>query len=271
MAFWTEAREGAVAIARFANEPRNTLTLAGVEELSEIVGRWERDETLRVAILTGASERFFVAHYDVGQLAEGSDRLRAPDAPGPSEELHLFNRVMLRLEALDKIVVAALNGQAMGGGFELALACDFRLARDGDWRYGLPETGVGIIPGAGGTQRMTRLVGVARALDLILHGRPLSPDGALALGLVSRVFPPETFWSSVMGFAANLAARAPIALREAKACVRAAAELPFTEGLRLEQAAFRRCMESEDANGAMRAYLDGKTFASPFGYPFKGR
>ncbi|NWG46331.1 MAG: enoyl-CoA hydratase/isomerase family protein [Alphaproteobacteria bacterium] len=261
--FWTVSRDGAVVTAAFRNEPRNTLTYAGVQELAARLDEWEADPSVRVIVLTGASDRYFIAHYDVGELADASEAAVARQVPPPGEEereIGAFQSIMLRFEASSRIVIAALNGQAMGGGFELALACDFRIARDGDWRYGLPETNVGIIPGAGGTQRMTRLIGTARALDLILHGRPLSADKALELGLIHRVFPPETYAASVSAFAHNLASRAPIALAEAKACIRAAHDTPLRAGLLKESAAFARCMASQDAAGAMRSWLEGRPF-----------
>jgi enoyl-CoA hydratase len=159
------------------------------------------------------------------------------------------------------VTIAALNGNAAGGGCELSLACDFRLMADGPYRYGLPETGVGIIPGAGGTQRMARLLGTARALDLVLHGTLLTPAQALEVGLVHRVYPPSEFRAEVARFAENLAARAPIALAAAKRAIRAGAEQPRLEdGLAIEQEEFGRTMRSKDAAGAMRAWLEGKTY-----------
>jgi len=213
-------------------------------------------------VLTGGGEGVFIAHSEVGELAaaaEASGRSTAP-APAARPRLHPLHELCLRLERLPVPVVAALNGNAAGGGCELALACDFRLLADGPFRFGLPETSVGIIPGAGGTQRMARLLGTAHALDLILHAALLAPNEALAAGLVHRVFPAAEFAGEVRRFAADLAARAPIALAAAKRAIRAGVELPLADGLALEQEQFDRTMRSRDAAGAMRAFLAGERF-----------
>jgi enoyl-CoA hydratase len=157
-----------------------------------------------------------------------------------------------------------IDGVAMGGGIELALGCDFRLLRDGDHMVGLPETNVGIIPGAGGTQRMARMLGTARALDLILHGTTLSPKEALATGLVHRVYDAASFDAEVAHFISELASRAPIALAAAKHSIRQGVTCSLREGLKLEETAFYRTIASADARRAMRAYLKGER------YEFKG-
>ena len=260
---WTQAREGGVVTLVHTNPPRHTLTAAGVRELAQHLDALEQDATLRVLVLTGGGEGVFIAHYEVGELAaaaEASGRSAAP-APAGRPRLHPLHELCLRLERLAVPTVAALNGNAAGGGCELALACDFRLLADGPFRFGLPETSVGIIPGAGGTQRMARLLGTARALDLILHATLLAPGEALAAGLVHRVLPAAGFAGEVRRFAADLAARAPIALAAAKRAIRAGVELPLADGLALEQEQFERTMRSKDAAGAMRAFLAGEAFA----------
>ena len=151
-----------------------------------------------------------------------------------------------------------MNGNAAGGGLEFALGCDFRLLADGDYRIGLPETGVGIIPGAGGTQRFARLLGVAKALELILHGTLLNPQQALALGLVHKLLPEASFEAEALAYATVLAARSPIALAAAKEAIYRGADVGLADGLLLEQELFARCMASEDAAGAMRSALNGK-------------
>ena len=180
--------------------------------------------------------------------------------PGDDSGLHPFHQVILRLERLHAVTIAALNGSAAGGGCELSLGCDFRLMADGPFGYGLPETLVGIIPGAGGTQRFARLLGTARALDLILHGRILSPAEALEIGLVHRVFSPDAFRDQVAAFAADLAGRAPLALAAAKQAIHEGSRLTLEQGLAVEQACFERAMRSQDAAGAMRAWLAGESY-----------
>jgi enoyl-CoA hydratase len=259
MSAWSEAREGGVVTLVHANPPRHTLTAAGVRELHQHLDALEGDASLRALVLTGGGEGVFIAHYEVGELAAAAEGSSRAEAQAP-QRLHPFHELCLRLERLPAITVAALNGNAAGGGLELALACDFRLLADGPFRVGLPETSVGIIPGAGGTQRMTRLLGMARALDLILHATLLAPGDALAHGLVHRVLPAASFAAEVRAFAADLAGRAPIALAAAKRAIRAGAELPLADGLLLEQEQFERTMRSKDAAGAMRAYLRGERF-----------
>lgn len=261
--------DGPIATITMANPPRHTMTAPMVVELNRLIAEIESDAEVRVLVLTGGGEGVFVAHYEVAELADSSERVRAREAPTPARtdapRLHGFHQLMRRLEQMPKVTVAAVNGHAQGGGCELALSCDFRLMADGPFRFGLPETGVGIIPGAGGTQRFARLLGVARALDLILHGTALSPADALELGLVSRVFAAESFRDEVGRFAARLATRAPIALAAAKRAIREGVDLPLDDALALEQQLFNTCMASEDAAGAMRAALAGKP------YKFTGR
>src|SRR5262249_41185459 len=200
----------------------------------------------------------FVAHYEVGELAAMAERNVAREAPSSKPgELHPLHRVLLCLESLRAVTIAALNGNAAGGGCELALACDFRVMADGPFRIGLPEPSVGIIPGAGGTQRMARLLGTARALDLVLHGQLVAPSEALSLGLVHRLLPAAGFRAAALEFAAALASRSPLALAEAKRAIRRGVELPLGEGLAREQRGFVRTMRSRDAAAALRALPGG--------------
>ncbi len=255
-------RRGNVLDVCISNPPTHTLTAGGVAELSQLLDEVEDDPGIRVLVFTGGGEGVFIAHYEVNELADSADR--SPEQMGESddhpEQLHAMHRVCLRLEALPVITVAAVNGNAAGGGCELSLACDFRLMADGPFVFGLPETSVGIIPGAGGTQRYARLLGTARALDLILHARLLNPLEALELGLLHRLFPVESFNDEVRDFADDLVSRAPIALAAAKEAIRRGAEELLEDGLQIEQSCFNRTMRSRDAAGAMRAWLEGKTY-----------
>ena len=248
-----------------SNAPHHTLTEEGVAEFHALLDDVEADDDLRALVVTGGAEGVFIAHYEVAELADTAEAAEtapktAGEVPAPpkSRKLHELNRLCLRLEALRIPTIAAVNGTAGGGGCELALACDFRLLSDGPYRFGLPETNVGIIPGAGGTQRLTRLLGEARSLDLILHGQQVSPNEAHQLGLAHRVFPSESFASEVESFAATLAGRSPIGLAEAKKAIRGAWDRSLEEGLYYEQDCFDRAIHSHDAAGALRAWLNGK-------------
>ena len=259
-------REGHIATLRFSNPPRHTLTADMVSAMREQLAALQGQRDVRVLVLRSATPGVFITHYEVGELAQAAEE-GAGSGSGPElgqRQLHPMHELILSLESFDAVTVAVMDGLAMGGGLELALGCDLRVLRDGPHVVGLPETGVGIIPGAGGTQRLARLLGSARALDLILHGALLSPKDALALGVVSRLFAEDGFDAAVAGFVSNLASRAPIALAQAKRAIRDGLELPLREALQLEQAAFARTMASADARLAMRAYLKGER------YEFKG-
>ena len=251
-----------IACVTMSNPPTHTLVAAGVEELHQAVDALQ-DDDVRVVVFRGGGEGIFIAHYEVGELAATSgarqkERAGAEAGTGRTETLHAFHRLCLKLEASPFLTIAALNGRAAGGGLEFALACDFRLTSDGPWKFGLPETSVGIIPGAGGTQRMARLLGTARALDLVLHARLMNPAEALQLGLVHRVFPAAEFDEKTDAFAKDLAGRAPIAMAAAKAAIHQGAGLPLSEALAFEQQQFDKTIRSEDAAGALTSVLKGK-------------
>lgn len=273
----TLRRKGHVVELGLANPPRHTINARGSQELYKQLQILVKDSSVRVVVLIGESDGIFVRHYEVGELADSSERViergQRPKRPSTSTS---GNRVraegglrgaMRVLESMPQVTIAAINGMAHGGGLELALACDFRLAREGKFTLGLPETGVGILPGGGGTQRLARIVGVARALDLILHGSVFDVATALELGIVSRILPHslEEFRSAVEEFAQNLALRAPVALAKAKQAIREGIELPLTEGLRREAELFGELMATEDAARALRAVVDGKPIP-----PFRG-
>ena len=255
-------REGGIATVTIANPPTHTLTAKGVVELHALLDELERDASLRVLVFTGGGEHVFIAHYEVGELADSADanveRADEPQHDSDREvQLHPFHAFCLRLERLPAITIAALNGSAAGGGCELALACDFRLMADGPYHFGLPETSVGIIPGAGGTQRFARLLGTAKALDLVLHAQLLEPKDAFEHGLVHRIFAKAAFEKKVRRFAEDLAARAPVALAAAKRAIQQGSQLPLEQGLALEQREFERTMRSKDAAEALRAFVSG--------------
>ena len=263
-------RQEHVLRCTLANPPSHTLTAGGVRDLHGLLDELEGDPSVRVVVFTGDSDDVFIRHYEVSELAERAEQNVLADTkkqPEGNTRLHAVHRLCLRLESLHAITVAAINGHAGGGGCEFSLACDFRLMKSGKFTFGLPETSVGIIPGAGGPQRYSRLLGTARAMDLILHARLLSPEQALLLGLVHRVFAAEDFEQEVKAFALDLAQRAPVALRAAKRAILAGAGMPMTEALALEQGCLDETMRSKDAAGAMRSLISGDDVRT---YPWKG-
>jgi enoyl-CoA hydratase len=255
-------RDGHVGTCTLSNPPHHTLTAGGVGELFEVLDDVQADASVRALVFTGGGEDVFIAHYEVDELSAIAEHnieavTTADTAKASDPKLSHMHQLCLRLERMSAITIAAMNGNTAGGGFELSLACDFRLLADGRYRVGLPETSIGIIPGAGGTQRYARLLGTARALDLILHARLLTPAQALELGLVHRIYPADRFREEAEAFAADIAGRAPIALAAAKQAIQQGSRLPLDESLLLEQRCFERTMRSKDAAGAMRAYLMG--------------
>ena len=242
------------------NPPRHTMVAAELQELATFVASLAARDDVRAVLFTGGGEGVFIAHYEVAELADSAEgrATRPRQAPEDDAALHAFHRLTLAMQAAPYVTIAAINGNAAGGGCEFALGCDFRLMANGDYRFGLPETGVGIIPGAGGTQRFTRLLGVAKALDLILHGATLSPQEAHELGLVHRLHAPVDLPDAALAFASNLAARSPIGLAAAKRAIYAGLDVDLAAGLMIEQREFARCMESEDAARALRAALNGE-------------
>ena len=261
-------QEGFVATLTLTNPPRHTINAAGAEALLTALESLDAQTDTRIVVLTGGTEDIFVRHYEVDELATSAERQvreKRPvqpraDQPGQRRRPRGLRGAMDLLEAMDAVTIAAINGMAMGGGLELALACDFRLARSGDFRLGLPETGVGILPGGGGTQRFARMLGVARALDLILHGTVFSPETAYEFGIVSRVLSNDlsAYRKEVAEFADTLAKRAPRALANAKRAIREGVDLPLQEGLRREAELFGELMRTEDAAKALRAAFEGK-------------
>ncbi len=250
-------REGPVLIAILRNPPRNLMNAVMVRELTDLASSLENDVETRVLVLTGEGD-IFITHYDVSELTRLADRIQGATAPPAGGELHGTHKLFLKLQSLPQPVIAAINGAAMGGGCELSLACDFRFMARGEGRIGLPEVRVGILPGAGGTQRMARLLGAARALELMLLGDAVDADTAERIGLVHRACDRDRLMPKVLAFAAELAKRPPLSIALIKQCVLQGSEMPLTDALHLEQDAFWQTMRSPDAARLMREYLAGK-------------
>jgi enoyl-CoA hydratase/carnithine racemase len=246
---WAIERHGAVERWTILGEARrNSLTMALLREGAGHLARAAADRSLRVVVITGQGERAFCAGADLKERARMADAEVAAFHGG-------LRGLLDGLAALPQPVVAALNGAALGGGLELALACDLRLAAAGV-ELGLPEVGLGIIPGAGGTQRLPRLVGAARAKELILTARRLGAAEAHAWGLVAAVVPPERLGAEALALAERLARNAPISLRQAKRAVDGGLHLPLAEGLDLENRLYQDCLPTRDRQEALRAFAE---------------
>lgn len=229
-----------VAVVRMLNDAQGCLDEGSERELAAVLDAIDADDRLRAVVVTGTGKGVFVRHYDVRTLESRARRMAArglsfsTDRPVPESA---YLTCLRRIEESPRPFIAAIDGIAMGGGFELALACDLRLAQEGDYPIGLPEVNIGLLPGAGGTQRLTRLVGPAVAMRSLLLGRVWTPGQAAALGLVDEVVSPEVL-PAALALAGALASRPPKAVSHVKRLVRMAASHGLTEGLGAERTLF---------------------------------
>jgi len=226
----------------------NALNTATITALDRCFADLQDDQTVRVVILRGAGEKAFVAGADIGELA----RMTAAEAEATARR---GQAAMNRIENLGKPVIAAVGGFALGGGCELAMACTFRYAAHSA-KLGLPETGLGLIPGFGGTQRLPRLVGKGQALELVLSGEMISADEACNLGLVNKVFPAGELMAAVHKSAAALAAKSPLTLRLALQAVNNGMEMTREGGCHLEAGLFGVAGASDDGHEGCAAFLE---------------
>ena len=248
---------GNYVICYLSNSPTHTLTSSGVNEIHTFLDQIEKRDDLRVLAFTGDGENVFIKHYEVGELANTAERnLETKKDKQDPKELHAFHTMLLRLRDLDAIVVAGINGNTAGGGCEFSLGCDLRIMADGNFLIGLPETSVGILPGGGGTQRLSRLIGSSRALDLILHAQLVSPKEAFDLGIINKLVSEASFNQELISYFEDLSNRAPIALQQVKKIIHQGLEMTLEESLLVEQKAFDVTMNSKDAARAMRALLN---------------
>ena len=226
----------------------NALNRTALSELQAVLDGLRTDDALRALIITGAGPKAFVAGADIAEF-EGF----TPDEA--TRYARLGQAVFDTLESLPVPTIAAINGYALGGGCELALACTFRLVADSA-RLGLPETSLGLIPGFGGTQRLARAVGRQQALELILTGRQVTAEEAVALGLALRVVPGPQLLDEARAFADQLAVRAPLALRYAREAIADGLDRPLADGLALEARLFGLAAATADMREGVRAFLE---------------
>jgi len=248
-------RKGAVGIITI-NRPKslNALSRATVAELAAAIEELNADDAIRAIILTGAGEKAFVAGADIGEF----NSLRS--AEEAAEYARAGQAVLNRIERLPKPVIAAINGYALGGGCELAMACDIRIAAD-TARLGQPEINLGIIPGYGGTQRLTRLVGKGTAKLLVLSGDQISAQEAQRIGLVDVVVPAAELMPKALELAGKLASKAPVALRLCKQAINEGAEGTLASGLDHEAALFGVVFDTEDRVEGVSAFLEKRKAA----------
>jgi len=241
-------RRGAVAIITINRpEKRNALNIKTREEGAAALEQLQADDGVRVVIITGAGDKAFIAGADIGEFA-GRTALT-------QRAIMLGRSLFTAIDVFPKPVIAMVNGYCLGGGCELALACDLRIASE-TAAFGQPEINLGIIPGGGGTQRLTRLIGEGKSMELILTGEIIDAQTALHLGLVNHVVPADQLEARTMEIANQMAEKSPIALRMAKEAVKLASRSNLDEGLRREVDLFALCFSSEDKDEGVGAFLE---------------
>ncbi len=240
-----------VAIVEMNDPPANTYTYEMMQQLDDAILRARMDEKAYVIVLRGAGEKFFSAGANISMLTKADPQFKYYFC------LHA-NETLSRFEQTPKLVIAALNGHTVGGGLEIALACDIRIAKEEAGKIGLPEVNLGVLPGTGGTQRLSRVVGRARALELMVTGRTFSFEEALEFGLVHYIYDRDTFWDDVMAYAKQFCPpnKASRAVGRIKRAVVTGSEIPFAEALGIERELQQLLFTSEDAKEGLSAYVE---------------
>lgn len=242
-------KKGHVAVATIHRpEVLNALSDAVLAELEETLSAIAKDADIRALVVTGAGEKSFVAGADI----EGLVHLKKAQGEECSKR---GNKIFRQLEELPIPTIAAVNGYALGGGCELAMSCDIRLCAD-NAIFGLPEVGLGITPGYGGTQRLARLIGMGMAKQLVFTAKPIQAEEALRVGLVNAVYPQEELLGAAEKMAERITRNAPIAVRAAKVAMNGGIQLPIDEALLLEAKMNGSCFETADQVEGMTAFLE---------------
>ena len=240
-----------VAILTLTNAPANAYSYAMMLQLDRWILEARMDESVHVILVTGEGEKFFCAGADIGMLQDADPTYKYYFC------LHA-NETISRLEQTPKLVIAALNGHTVGGGLEVAMAADLRIARKDCGKFGLPEVALGVMPGTGGTQRLARMLGKSKAIELMVSGETFGTDRALELGIVNQVFDGEDFMASVMDYARSFTTpgKAAMAVGHIKRSVQSGTDLPLEAGLTLERELQAKLFGSEDAQEGIRSYND---------------
>ncbi|MDP9481568.1 MAG: enoyl-CoA hydratase-related protein [Actinomycetota bacterium] len=242
-------REGNVGYITLDNPPANSYDLAFMEELGGCVNAAAGDDGARAVIFRSASERFFSAGADIKAF-------NANTTEQNMEMIRTAHENLGRIAETPKIFIAQIGATALGGGLEMALACDLRFGAEGEYYLGLPEATLGLLPGNGGTQRLPRLIGVTRALDLMITGRRLSPAEAYELGILDRLFPADRLEEETVKYAEGLASGAAGAIGSIKLAVRRGIDRPLKEGLQIERELVEPLFESEESKEGIGAFME---------------
>jgi enoyl-CoA hydratase len=242
-----ERRDRVAIVTINRPEKRNALNIQTRAEGAAVLDELRADDSVRVVILTGAGDKAFIAGADIAEFAERTAIQQ--------REVMLDRSLFNAIDGFPKPIIAMVNGYCLGGGCEVALACDLRIASD-KASFGQPEINLGIIPGGGGTQRLTRLVGEGKAMEMILSGEIINAENALTIGLVNHVVPADQLEAKTMEIAKRIAEKSPVALRLAKEAVKLASRSNLDEGLRREVDLFALVFSSEDKDEGVKAFLE---------------
>ena len=238
-----------VALIHLNRPPANSYDRGFIDDLNAAIDEIRFDESIGAVVLTSDLPKFFSAGADIGMFRTVTPRARAMTI------LHM-HEVLLKMEHTPKIFIAAIGGHALGGGLEIALATDFRFAAEGDYRLGVPEVTLGLLPGNGGTQRLPRLIGRQKAMELLLTGKPLDPKTAAAFGIVDRLLAPDRLLPEAVSFAASMAAGPRAAIGEIKLVAKQGLEMSLESALALERGGIFRLFETADAKEGLSAFAE---------------
>ena len=243
-----------IALLELADPPANTYTHEMMKEMDEHIISARFDESVEVIVLTGAGDKFFSAGANITMLSKADPYFKYYFC------LHA-NETLNRFEQTPKLVIAALNGHTVGGGLEIALAADIRIARKGGGKIGVPEVTLGVLPGTGGTQRLGRLLGKSRAIELMVTGNLLSFEEGKELGLINQIFEGDNFMEQIMEYAKEFTSpnKASGAVGRIKRAVCSGVEVPFSEGLAMEREMQQLLFQVSDAKEGLAAYIEKRT------------
>ncbi len=248
----TFSKEGNVGILTIDRPPANSYEIGYINDLETGIQAAADDDDVKIVLLRSASEKFFSAGADIKVFQENSNE----DNMAMITHAH---SVLSTMERIPKVFIAVINGHAMGGGLEITLACDLRIAGDGKYRMGLPEANLGLLPGMGGTQRLPRLIGRNAALKLMLTGETVTPQEALELGIVDFLYPSDTVWDEAMAYAQKLANGATYAIGHIKRSVYEGGRMSLEDGLAVERKLVGELFESEDAAEGLAAFSEKRS------------
>jgi enoyl-CoA hydratase/carnithine racemase len=245
----TFSKSDVVGTITLNRPPANSYEIGFMRDLEAAIDAANAEAGVKVVILKSASEKFFSGGADIKAFL-------ANTTAANMEMIRTAHRALDKMAASDKVHVAAINGHALGGGLEMALACDLRFAAEGKYRMGLPEVTLGLLPGNGGTQRLPRLVGANKALEMMLTGEAVTPEDALRLGIVNRLIPADKLMEEAEAYARKLASGASLAIARIKQCVYQGSAMDLGEGLAFERKLIEPLFDTEDAKEGLTAFAE---------------